>query len=108
MVRESMAVESVELDRSSGSPAGGRLDWQRGGGGGHEHSTELRGFSGPGLGLPRQVGCTAGEASPGDLRRTQGMSQLMERAIREARQLPEADQEAIASIILQEIESERR
>ncbi len=36
------------------------------------------------------------------------MSQLMERAIREARQLPESDQEAIASIILQEIESERR
>lgn len=36
------------------------------------------------------------------------MSQLMERAFREARQLPEADQEAIAAIILQEIESERR
>jgi hypothetical protein len=36
------------------------------------------------------------------------MSQLMERAIREVQQLPESDQEAIASIILQEIESERR
>jgi len=36
------------------------------------------------------------------------MSQLMEQAIQKARQLPEGDQEAIASIILQEIESERR
>ena len=36
------------------------------------------------------------------------MSHLMDRAFREARQLPESDQEAIASIILQEIESERR
>jgi hypothetical protein len=36
------------------------------------------------------------------------MSQLMERAFQEASQLPEEDQEAIASIILQEIESERR
>ncbi len=36
------------------------------------------------------------------------MSQLMEQAIQEARQLPEGDQEAIAAIILQEIESERR
>ena len=36
------------------------------------------------------------------------MSQLMEQAFLKARQLPEADQEAIASIILQEIESERR
>ena len=36
------------------------------------------------------------------------MSQLMDRAIREAQQLPESDQEAIGSIILQEIESERR
>jgi hypothetical protein len=36
------------------------------------------------------------------------MSQLMERAIQEARQLPESDQEAIASIILQEIDAERR
>jgi hypothetical protein len=32
----------------------------------------------------------------------------MEQAIEKARQLPEEDQEAIASIILQEIESERR
>ena len=36
------------------------------------------------------------------------MSQLMEQAIAKARQLPEADQEAIAAIILQEIESEQR
>ncbi len=36
------------------------------------------------------------------------MSQLMERAFQEAKQLSESDQEAIASIILQEIESERR
>ncbi len=36
------------------------------------------------------------------------MSHLMERAIREASALPESDQEAIASIILQEIEAERR
>jgi hypothetical protein len=36
------------------------------------------------------------------------MTQLMEHAFREASQLPEEDQEAIASIILQEIESERR
>lgn len=36
------------------------------------------------------------------------MSPLMERAFSEAGQLPEADQEAIAAIILQEIESERR
>lgn len=36
------------------------------------------------------------------------MSQLMEKAIAKARQLPEADQEALASIMLQEIESERR
>ena len=36
------------------------------------------------------------------------MSQLMERAIQEVQRLPEADQEAIASIILQEIESDRR
>jgi hypothetical protein len=32
----------------------------------------------------------------------------MERAFQEVSQLPEEDQEAIASIILQEIESERR
>ncbi len=36
------------------------------------------------------------------------MSQLMERAIQRARQLPEQEQEAIASIIIQEIESEQR
>jgi hypothetical protein len=36
------------------------------------------------------------------------MSQLMEQAIQRARQLPEQDQESIASIILQEIEAERR
>ena len=36
------------------------------------------------------------------------MSQLMEQAFLKARQLPEPDQEAIASIILQEIESDRR
>jgi hypothetical protein len=36
------------------------------------------------------------------------MSNLMEQAIRRARQLPEADQEAIAAIILAEIESEAR
>jgi hypothetical protein len=36
------------------------------------------------------------------------MSQLMEQAIAKVRRLPEADQEAIAAIILQEIESEQR
>ncbi len=36
------------------------------------------------------------------------MSQLMEQAIQKARQLPEQDQDAIASIILQEIECEQR
>ena len=36
------------------------------------------------------------------------MSQLLERAFLEARQLPEREQEAIAAIILGEIESERR
>lgn len=36
------------------------------------------------------------------------MSQLMEQAIQKARELPERDQEAIASIILQEIESEHQ
>jgi len=36
------------------------------------------------------------------------MSQLMEQAFQKARQLPKPDQEAIASIILQEIESEKR
>lgn len=36
------------------------------------------------------------------------MSQLMEQAIQRARQLSEPDQEAIAAIILQEIESDQR
>lgn len=36
------------------------------------------------------------------------MSQLMEQAIQKARELPEPEQEALASIMLQEIESERR
>jgi hypothetical protein len=36
------------------------------------------------------------------------MSELMEQAIHKVRQLSEPDQEAIASIILQEIESERQ
>ena len=36
------------------------------------------------------------------------MSQLMEQAFQQARLLPEEDQEALAAIILQEIESERR
>jgi hypothetical protein len=36
------------------------------------------------------------------------MSQLMEQAIEKARQLSEPEQEALASIMLQEIESERR
>ena len=36
------------------------------------------------------------------------MSQLMDQAFRKAKQLSESEQEAIASIILQEIESEDR
>jgi len=36
------------------------------------------------------------------------MSELMEQAFQQAKQLPEADQEAIAAIILQEIESDGR
>ncbi len=36
------------------------------------------------------------------------MSQLMDQAFLKARQLPEADQEAIAALILQEIESAQR
>jgi hypothetical protein len=36
------------------------------------------------------------------------MSELMEQAIQKVKQLPEQDQESIASIILQEIESEQR
>jgi hypothetical protein len=36
------------------------------------------------------------------------VSQLMEQAFQKAKQLPESDQEAIASIILQEIEAEQR
>ena len=36
------------------------------------------------------------------------MSHLMKQAILKARKLPEADQEALASIMLQEIEAEQR
>jgi len=36
------------------------------------------------------------------------MSQLMEQAIQKARRLPESEQEALALIMLQEMESERR
>jgi hypothetical protein len=36
------------------------------------------------------------------------MSQLMEQAIQKVKQLPKQDQESIASIILQEIESQQR
>jgi len=36
------------------------------------------------------------------------MSQLMEQAIQKARELSESDQEALASITLQEIEAEQR
>lgn len=36
------------------------------------------------------------------------MSQLMEQAFQKARQLPESDQDAIATLILQEIEAEQR
>jgi hypothetical protein len=36
------------------------------------------------------------------------MSELIEQAFQKVRQLPEHDQESIASIILQEIESEHR
>ncbi len=36
------------------------------------------------------------------------MTKLLESAIAKARQLPEADQNAIAQIVLDEIESERR
>jgi hypothetical protein len=36
------------------------------------------------------------------------MSQLMDQAFQKARQLPESEQEVIASIILQEIESEQK
>jgi len=36
------------------------------------------------------------------------MSELMEQSIQKVKQLPEQDQESIASIILQEIESEHR
>jgi hypothetical protein len=46
---------------------------------------------------------------PGLMNREIGhMSQLMEQAIEKVRQLPEQDQESIASIILQEIESDHR
>ena len=36
------------------------------------------------------------------------MSHLMEQAFQKARELPEEDQEAIAAILLQEIEAEQR
>ncbi len=36
------------------------------------------------------------------------MSQLLEQAVAQVRKLPEADQEAIAALILAEIEDERR
>ena len=36
------------------------------------------------------------------------MSQLMEQVLQKARELPEAEQDALASILLQEIESEHR
>ena len=36
------------------------------------------------------------------------MSKLLERAIEEARKLPEEDQEALAYLMLEEIDSERR
>jgi predicted secreted Zn-dependent protease len=36
------------------------------------------------------------------------VSRLMEQALQELKQLPEQDQDSIASIILQEIESQRR
>lgn len=36
------------------------------------------------------------------------MSPLLDRAVEEARKLPEAEQEAIAALILQEIEDDRR
>lgn len=36
------------------------------------------------------------------------MSRLMEQAIQKLKQLPESDQDALASILLQEIEAERR
>jgi hypothetical protein len=41
-------------------------------------------------------------------READSMTRLLEQAIAQAKQLPEEDQEAIASIILREIESERR
>ncbi|MFO0959711.1 MAG: hypothetical protein U0800_20120 [Isosphaeraceae bacterium] len=36
------------------------------------------------------------------------MSRLMEQAIQRVKELPETDQDALASILLQEIEAERR
>lgn len=36
------------------------------------------------------------------------MSQLLEHAVAEARKLPDADQEAIAALILEEIEEDRK
>ena len=62
-----------------------------------------------GLGLAGVAGYTGGGAFDSKNAEEQsGMSHLMEEAIEKARQLPEKDQEAIASIILREIESECR
>jgi hypothetical protein len=41
-------------------------------------------------------------------READSMTRLLEHAIAQAKQLPDEDQEAIASIILREIDSERR
>jgi hypothetical protein len=38
----------------------------------------------------------------------QGMTELLEKAVAKARELPEAEQNAIAQIVIDEIESERR
>jgi hypothetical protein len=66
--------------------------------------------SGPGLGFwasPSKLESNGFE--PGFINREiEQMSQLMELAIQKVKQLPEEDQESIASIILQEIESEHR
>jgi hypothetical protein len=37
-----------------------------------------------------------------------GMTKLLEKAVAKARELPEAEQDAIAQIVIDEIESERR
>jgi hypothetical protein len=48
------------------------------------------------------------EFDPGNDTERGHMSQLIEQAIQKVKLLPEQDQESIASIILQEIESEHR